>query len=137
MGNMALKYQPKSDEPYMSERQMAFFKEKLLSWREIVATESGQYAAQIQQETLRIPDPIDQSVEVMNRNMALLNGQRSRLIIQQINTALGRIEDGSYGYCLSSGEEIGLRRLLAWPIATLSVEVQELHERRMRQYSSF
>lgn len=133
---MAFNYHPSVDEPYMSTCQLAFFKQKLLSWRDKVLAENNQYTFQLLQEIPIVPDQLDQSVEAMNRNMALLNGQRSRIIIQQINAALKRLEDGSYGYCLSSGEEIGLRRLLAWPITTLSLEAQELHERRLRLHSS-
>ena len=134
MKQQALKFKPEVDEPYMSERQLDYFKNLLVDWLNKVSLENGQYAQQIYRETSRAPDLLDESVEVMNRNMALLNGQRSRQIMRQINAALKRIEDGSYGYCLSSGEEIGLQRLLAWPVATLSVEAQELHERRTRQF---
>lgn len=136
MTQIALKYQPDIDEPYMSERQLTYFKEALLDWLDKVSFANDQYAQQLYRETGRAPDLLDESVEVMNRTMALLNGQRSHQIIRQIKAALQRIEDGSYGYCLSSGEEIGLQRLLAWPVATLSVEAQEMHERRVRQFQS-
>lgn len=136
MTQIALKYQPDIDEPYMSERQLTYFKEALLDWLGKVSFANDQYAQQLYRETGRAPDLLDESVEVMNRTMALLNGQRSHQIIRQIKAALQRIEDGSYGYCLSSGEEIGLQRLLAWPVATLSVEAQEMHERRVRQFQS-
>jgi DnaK suppressor protein len=84
----------------------------------------------MQQDPVRLPDLVDQSVKNMSREMTLVNAQRSRLLVAQINAALRRIEDGSFGYCLASGEEIGLKRLRAWPIATLSVEVQEDREQR-------
>jgi DnaK suppressor protein len=108
----------------------------LLDWLHQVKTENSKYTSQIHEETARSADLLDQTVELISRNMALVNGQRSSKIIEQIKAALKRIEDGSYGYCLSTGEEIGLKRLLAWPIATLSVEAQELHEKRMRQFSA-
>jgi DnaK suppressor protein len=136
MGTIALDDLPSVDEPYMSKRQLAFFKQKLRDWLNTMVIENGLYAAQIHEESSRTADLLDQTVEVMNRNLALVNGQRSDKLIQQIRAALQRIEDGTYGYCLSTGEEIGLKRLLAWPIATLSVEAQELRERRMRQFNT-
>jgi DnaK suppressor protein len=136
MGTIALDDLPSVDEPYMSKRQLAFFKQKLRDWLNTMVIENGLYAAQIHEESSRTADLLDQTVEVMNRNLALVNGQRSDKLIQQIRAALQRIEDGTYGYCLRTGEEIGLKRLLAWPIATLSVEAQELRERRMRQFNT-
>ena len=135
METMCWKYRPRENEPYMSARQINFFREQLLKWRALILRENSQYNSQLNQEMPHLADILDRSVEIMNRNMALLNGQRSRKILLQIGEALERIEDGSYGYCLQSGEEIGLRRLLAWPIATLSIDAQELLERRKRQYS--
>lgn len=135
MKNLQLKYEENADEMYMSAEQINFFKEKLLHWRNTMLAENDLYKTQLLRENTRLPDILDQSVEVMNRTMVVLEGQRSRMIIQQIAAALKRIEEGSYGYCLQSGEEIGLRRLLAWPIATLSVEAQEQQERRQRLFS--
>ena len=136
MGTIALDDLPSIDEPYMSKLQLAFFKQKLSDWLNTMVIENGLYAAQIYEESARTADLLDLTVEVMNRNLALVNGQRSDKLIQQIRAALQRIEDGTYGYCLRTGEEIGLKRLLAWPIATLSVEAQELRERRMRQFNT-
>lgn len=133
---MALQSQPNFDGAYMSEKQLDFFKQKLLDWLNQVETENTQYTSQILAETAPIADLLDQTVELISRNMALVNGQRSSKIIEQIKAALKRIEEGSYGYCLSTGEEIGLKRLLAWPIATLSLEAQEQHEKRMRQFNA-
>ena len=133
---MAMKSQPNFDGAYMSEKQLDFFKQKLLDWLNQVETENTQYTSQILAETARTADLLDQTVELISRNMALVNGQRSGKIIEQIKAALKRIEEGSYGYCLSTGEEIGLKRLLAWPIATLSVDAQEQYEKRMRQFNT-
>ena len=117
---------------YMSTEQVDYFRQRLMAWRETVLNKNDQYNALIQSNPARLPDVIDQSVENMSRDMTLLNAQRSRRLVEQINAALKRIEDGSFGYCLVSGEEIGLQRLLAWPVATLSVDVQEDQERRQR-----
>jgi DnaK suppressor protein len=133
---MALQSQPNFDGAYMSQEQLNYFKQQLLDWLNQVETDNTQYTSQILAETARTADLLDQSVELISRNMALVNGERSNKIIEQIKAALKRIEEGSYGYCLSTGEEIGLKRLLAWPIATLSVEAQELHEKRMRQFNA-
>jgi DnaK suppressor protein len=115
---------------YMSTEQLDYFRQRLEQWRETVLAKTDEYSILMQQDPVRLPDLVDQSVKNMSREMTLVNAQRSRLLVAQINAALKRIEDGSFGYCLASGEEIGLKRLRAWPIATLSVEVQEDREQR-------
>lgn len=115
---------------YMSTEQLDYFRQRLEQWRETVLAKTDEYSTLMQQDPVRLPDLVDQSVKNMSREMTLVNAQRSRLLVAQINAALKRIEDGSFGYCLASGEEIGLKRLRAWPIATLSVEVQEDREQR-------
>jgi len=126
------------EEPYMSDAQVRYFRQRLLSWREAVLKKADQCDALLQQERqTRLPDLIDQSVESMSREMTLLNAQRSRRLVEQINAALVRINEGSFGYCLISGEEIGLRRLQAWPIATLAVDVQEQQERRQKMLAGW
>lgn len=114
---------------YMSTEQLDYFRQRLEEWRETVLAKTDEYSTLMQQDPVRLPDLVDQSVKNMSREMTLVNAQRSRLLVAQINAALKRIEDGSFGYCLASGEEIGLKRLRAWPIATLSVEVQQDRER--------
>ena len=116
---------PSEDEPYMCEQHRSYFRAHLIRWKNILTDESRRCNTALHQENSRVPDIIDQVTENTSRNIAYINGQRSLLIIRQIDAALERIEDGSYGYCLQSDEEIGVRRLLAWPIATLSLEAQE------------
>ncbi|MFO7831044.1 MAG: TraR/DksA C4-type zinc finger protein [Desulfuromonadaceae bacterium] len=115
---------------YMSTEQLDYFRQRLEEWRETVLAKTDEYSTLMQQDPVRLPDLIDQSVKNMSREMTLVNAQRSRRLVAQINAAIERIRDGSFGYCLASGDEIGLKRLHAWPIATLSVEVQEDRERR-------
>jgi len=121
---------PSEEEPYMCEQHRSYFRAQLTQWRDFMVNESRRGHSQLCRENSRVPDILDQVSEYTSRNIAYINGQRSLLIIRQIDAALERIEDGSYGYCLKSGEEIGLRRLLAWPIATLSIEAQEELEYR-------
>ncbi len=116
---------PSEEEPYMCEQHRSYFRAQLTHWRDFLVNESRRGHRQLHRENSRVPDIIDQVAENTSRNIAYINGQRSLLLIRQIDAALERIEDGSYGYCLQSEEEIGLRRLLAWPIATLSIEAQE------------
>jgi DnaK suppressor protein len=121
---------PSEQEPYMCEQHRSYFRAHLIQWRDSLVHESRRCHIQLHEENRRVPDIIDQVVENTTRNIAYINGQRSLMIIRQIDAALQRIEDGSYGYCLQSEEEIGLRRLLAWPIATLSITAQEEQEHR-------
>lgn len=124
---------PSEEEPYMCEQQRSYFRAYLARWKKFLTDESRRCHTTLNQENNRVPDIIDQVTENASRNIAYMNGQRSLLLIRQIDAALERIEDGSYGYCLQSDEEIGVRRLLAWPIATLSLEAQEeLEFRRSR-----
>lgn len=116
---------PSEDEPYMCEQHRSYFRAHLIRWRDSLSQESRNCRTQLNRENARVPDIIDQVTENACRNIVYINGQRSLMIIRQIDAALKRIEDGSYGYCLHSDEKIGLRRLLAWPIATLSITAQE------------
>lgn len=116
---------PSEEEPYMCEQHRSYFRAQLTQWRDFLVNESRRRHKQLHRENSGVPDIIDQVAENTSRNNAYINGQHSLLLIRQIDAALERIEDGSYGYCLQSEEEIGLRRLLAWPIATLSIEAQE------------
>lgn len=124
---------PSENEPYMSERQIAYFRRQLLQWRELVERETSSCRQELTREQDENGDIIDRSVVLMAQRMALLNGQRTQNLLMRIDAALQRIDSGKFGYCLRSGEAIGLRRLLAWPVATLSVEAQEELERMSRQ----
>ena len=119
-------------ESYMNPRQLEYFRRRLLEWRKALMAQEREISAALGQEPARPADPIDQGVQEASRLQDLEERLRHRRLLQQIDAALARIDDGSYGYCLESGEEIGLRRLEALPIATLSVEMQEQLERRER-----
>jgi len=125
-------YRPREDEPFMNERQIEFFKKKLINWREDILRESKETLSHLQLETENHPDLADRASSETDRALELRTRDRQRKLISKIDSALRRIEDGSYGYCEETGEPIGLARLEARPIATLSVEAQERHERRER-----
>ncbi len=125
-------YRPREDEPFMNERQIEFFKKKLISWRDDILRESKETLSHLQLETENHPDLADRASSETDRALELRTRDRQRKLISKIDSALRRIEDGSYGYCEETGEPIGLARLEARPIATLSVEAQERHERRER-----
>lgn len=126
-------YQPAPDETYMNPRQTDYFRRRLLAWQSELLRQLNVPLAGISQEKARLPDPIDQGVQEVDLQQDLEQLQRTRRLLREIEAALGRIEDGSYGYCLESGEKIGLRRLIALPVAALSVEMQEERELRKRQ----
>ena len=125
-------YRPREDEPFMNDRQIEFFKKKLISWREDILRESKETLSHLQLETENHPDLADRASSETDRALELRTRDRQRKLISKIDSALRRIEDGSYGYCEETGGPIGLARLEARPIATLSVEAQERHERRER-----
>jgi DnaK suppressor protein len=125
-------YRPREGEPFMNERQIAFFKKKLINWREDILREAKETLSHLQLETENHPDLADRASSETDRALELRTRDRQRKLIAKIDSALRRIEDGSYGYCEETGEPIGLARLEARPIATLSVEAQERHERRER-----
>lgn len=125
-------YRPREDEPFMNERQIEFFRKKLINWREDILRESKETLSHLQLETENHPDLADRASSETDRALELRTRDRQRKLISKIDAALRRIEDGSYGYCEETGEPIGLARLEARPIATLSVEAQERHERRER-----
>lgn len=130
-------YQPHHGENYMNPRQKKFFRAKLIDWRERLHSEGQASLQRIRTTEITGGDVIDQSVKEHNKTMDYFTRRRTEETIAKINAALNRLKDGSYGYCLESGEEIGLDRLLAYPIATLSVEAQEFFEehQRIRQHS--
>jgi DnaK suppressor protein len=125
-------YLPSEDEPFMSERQLEYFKQKLLNWKEDILRESRETVTHLQAETENHPDFADRASSETYRALELRTRDRQRKLISKIDEALRRIEDGAYGYCEETGEPIGLARLEARPIATLSLEAQERHERRER-----
>lgn len=125
-------YHPSEDEPFMNERQLEYFKQKLLDWKEDILRESRETLSHLQADTENHPDLADRASSETDRSLELRTRDRQRKLISKIDEALRRIEDGSYGYCEETGEPIGLARLEARPIATLSLEAQERHERRER-----
>ena len=127
-------YHPSEDETFMGDRQREYFRRKLLAWREDLLRESRETLAALQNENENHPDFADRASSETDRAIELRARDRQRKLISKIDSALGRIEDGSYGYCEETGEPIALKRLDARPIATLSVEAQERHERRERIY---
>jgi DnaK suppressor protein len=125
-------YRPRDDEPFMNERQREYFRVKLVNWKEDILRESRETLSHLQLETENHPDLADRASSETDRSLELRTRDRQRKLISKIEAALRRIEDGSYGYCEDTGEPIGLARLDARPIATLSLEAQERHERRER-----
>lgn len=127
-------YRPSEDDPFMNERQREYFRSKLLAWKEEILRESRETLAHLQEESQNHPDLADRASSETDRSIELRARDRQRKLIAKIDAALQRIEDGSYGYCEETGEPISVKRLDARPIATLSLEAQERHERRERVY---
>jgi DnaK suppressor protein len=127
-------YRPSEDEPYMNARQTEYFRRKLLTWRDEILRGSDVTLKQLREEDMRLPDQSDWASAEIQRSFELRTRDRERKLLSKIDAALKRIEDGSYGYCEETQEPIGIRRLEARPIATLSIEAQERHERRERVY---
>jgi DnaK suppressor protein len=125
-------YRPSEDEPFMNERQLEYFKDKLLAWKDEILRESRETVSHLQKETENHADLADRASSETDRALELRTRDRQRKLISKIDQALRRVEDGSYGYCEETGEPIGLARLDARPTATMSVEAQERHERRER-----
>jgi DnaK suppressor protein len=127
-------YRPSDKEPFMNERQREYFRQKLLTWKEEILKEARETLAHLQAENENHPDLADRASSETDRAIELRARDRQRKLIAKIESALSRLEDGTYGYCEETGEPIALKRLEARPIATLSVEAQERHERRERIY---
>jgi DnaK suppressor protein len=125
-------YRPSDAEPFMNERQQAYFRMKLLAWKDEILEESRSTIANLQEDTAALADLADRATSESDRALELRTRDRQRKLIAKIDDAIRRIEDGSYGYCEETGEPIALSRLEARPIATLSLEAQERHERRER-----
>ena len=127
-------YKPSESEPFMNERQRDYFRRKLLEWKEEILRESRETLAALQTENENHPDIADRASSETDRAIELRARDRQRKLISKIDAALARIDDGTYGYCEETGEPISLKRLDARPIATLSIEAQERHERREKVY---
>jgi DnaK suppressor protein len=125
-------YRPSEDEEFMNPKQLEYFKLKLLAWKDEILRESRETVSHLQKETENHPDLADRASSETDRSLELRTRDRQRKLISKIDEALRRVEDGSYGYCEETGEPITLARLDARPIATLSLEAQERHERRER-----
>lgn len=123
-------YFPSDDEPFMNDRQKEYFRQKLLDWKEAILNESRGTVSQMQEDARNIPDLADRASEETDRALELRTRDRQRKLVAKIDSALRRIDSGDYGYCEVTGEPISLKRLDARPIATMSLEAQERHERR-------
>ncbi len=127
-------YKPSEREPFMNEKQREYFRRKLTTWKEEILRESRETIQNLQSETTPNADLADRAATESERQLELRTRDRQRKLIAKIDAALRRLEDGSYGFCEETGEPISLKRLEARPIATLSIEAQERHERRERVY---
>ncbi len=127
-------YRPSDDEEFMNAQQLEYFRQKLLRWRAELLAESTGTLQNLKEVNLAEPDITDRATLETDRSLELRTRDRERKLISKIDAALMRIEDGSYGYCEETAEPIGLRRLEARPIATLSLEAQERHERMERTH---
>lgn len=123
-------YRPAEDEPFMNERQLEYFRRKLLNWKADLLDESRTTVTALQDGTRSIPDVADRASEETDRALELRTRDRQRKLITKIDAALRRIDEGEYGYCEVTGDPISLKRLDARPIATMTLEAQERHERR-------
>ena len=129
MAKISKNYKPTQKEKFMNAKMKEYFKQKLLSWKNELLKESSQTLNNLQSDNEAKPDITDRASEEIDRSFELRTRDRERKLINKINSALQRIEDGSYGYCEETGEPIGLKRLEARPVATLSLEAQEMHEK--------
>jgi len=127
-------YRPTEDEPIMSEHQRAYFRRKLLNWRDEILRSTKETLQHLHDVSAQHADIADRATSETERALELRARDRQRKLIAKIDAALARLDDGTYGYCEETGEPISLKRLDARPIATLSVEAQERHERRERVY---
>ena len=129
-------YMPSEDEPFMNKRQQTYFRDKLNTWKQDIIREGRETLQSLQDENINQPDVADRASSETDRSLELRTRDRERKLIAKIDAALKRIDEGTYGYCDETGEPISLKRLDARPIATLSLEAQEIHERRERVYRS-
>jgi DnaK suppressor protein len=129
-----IEYRPSEDEPFMNPRQREYFRAKLNAWKDDILRESRETLENLQEESQNHPDMADRASSESDRSLELRTRDRQRKLIAKIDAALKRIDDGTYGYCEETGDPIGIARLDARPIATLSLEAQESHERREKVY---
>ena len=127
-------YMPSDDEPFMNKRQKEYFRRKLEKWKEDILIENRETLQHLQDDNVQHPDVADRASSETERSLELRTRDRQRKLVAKIDAALRRIDDGTYGYCEETGEPISLKRLDARPIATLSIEAQERHERREKVY---
>ena len=127
-------YVPSEDEPFMNSRQQEYFRAKLKKWRNEILADASQTILSLQEETVKEPDIADRASTESERTLELRTRDRQRKLIGKIDAALRRIDEGQYGYGVETGEPISLKRLEARPVATLSLEAQERHERREKSY---
>ena len=127
-------YKPSENEEYMNEMQLEYFRQKLLSWKKSLIGQSMDTLDDLKQGGLNQPDQIDRASLESDKALELRTRDRARKLISKIDEALKRIEDGTYGYCEETGDPIGLERLEVRPVATLSIEAQERHERMEKTY---
>jgi DnaK suppressor protein len=125
-------YRPSDDESFMNDRQREYFRRKLLQWKDEIIEESRSTIASLKEDTVSLPDIADRATSETDRAVELRTRDRQRKLVSKIEDALRRLDEGTYGYCEETGEPINLSRLEARPIATLSLEAQEAHERRER-----
>ena len=127
-------YKPSENEEYMNEMQLEYFRQKLLSWKKSLIGQSMDTLDDLKQGGLNQPDQIDRASLESDKALELRTRDRARKLISKIDEALKRIEDGTYGYCEETGDPIGLERLEVRPVATLSIEAQERHEKKKKTY---
>lgn len=127
-------YKPSADEDFMNPKQVAYFRNKLVQWKNEIISEAKETLDTLQKESLREPDVADRASSETDWSIQLRTRDRQRKLISKIDSALSRIDQGEYGYCEVTGEPISLQRLDARPIATMTVEAQERHEKREKVY---
>lgn len=127
-------YKPSEEEPFMNERQRSYFRAKLVSWKNDILREARETLEALQEENTNHPDLADRASSETDRSIELRARDRQRKLIGKIDSAMQRLDEGTYGFCEETGEPISLKRLDARPIATLSIEAQERHERREKVY---
>ena len=134
MSEVDTKYRPSTEEPFMSDRQKAYFRNKLTEWKTDILREARETLELLQEENANHADLADRASSETDRSIELRARDRQRKLISKIDSAIQRIDEGTYGYCEETGDPISLKRLDARPIATLSLEAQERHERREKVY---
>ena len=134
MATISKNYRPTIKEKFMNSKMKEYFRLKLVNWKKDLLKESSQTLKKLQkEENSQKPDLTDRATEEIERSFELKTRDRERKLINKINKALKKIDDGSYGYCEETGEHIGIKRLEARPVATLSIEAQEIHEKKEKK----